>query len=84
MNGEAASAWFAIEMRERYGDVAQDRWPVSVEPPGRDDQVRELPRWRDFLVDASDLAPGTIPYPPSAVPDVRVDPPPKGRPPRRA
>ncbi|RWB36694.1 MAG: hypothetical protein EOQ44_35650 [Mesorhizobium sp.] len=32
MNGEAAGAWFAIEMRERYGDVAQYRWPVSVDP----------------------------------------------------
>ncbi|CCV08643.1 hypothetical protein MESS2_770018 [Mesorhizobium metallidurans STM 2683] len=41
--------------------------------PGRDDQVRELPRWRDFLVDASDLAPGTIPFLPSALPDVRVE-----------
>ena len=41
---------------------------------GGDDQVRELPRWRDFLVDASDLAPGTIPFLPSAVPDIRVEP----------
>lgn len=32
----------------------------------RDDQIREFPRWRNFLVDASDLAPG-------AVPDVRVE-----------
>lgn len=41
--------------------------------PGRDDQVRKLPRWRDLLVNASDLAPGTIPFLPSDVPDVRVE-----------
>lgn len=28
--------------------------------PGDDDQVRELQRWRDLLVDASDLGGGTI------------------------
>lgn len=32
MKGEAARAGFAIEVRERYGDVAQSRWPVSVDP----------------------------------------------------
>lgn len=32
MNGEAHGADLAIEMRERYRDVAGDRWPVSVDP----------------------------------------------------
>lgn len=32
MKGYAARAGFAIEIRERYGDVAPDRWPVSVQP----------------------------------------------------
>lgn len=32
MTGGAAREGFAIEVRERYGDVAPDRWPVSVEP----------------------------------------------------
>ena len=31
MTGGAARAGFAIEVRERYGDVAPDRWPVSVQ-----------------------------------------------------
>lgn len=32
MTGNAARAAFAIESRERYGDVAGNRWPVSVDP----------------------------------------------------
>lgn len=32
MTGNAARAGFAIEIRERYGDVVRDRWPVSVSP----------------------------------------------------
>ncbi|MEO9611578.1 MAG: TniQ family protein [Nitratireductor sp.] len=32
MTGDAARGGFAIELRERYGDVAPDRWPISVQP----------------------------------------------------
>lgn len=32
MSGELHDAGFVIEMRERYRDVAGDRWPVSVDP----------------------------------------------------
>lgn len=32
MTGDAERAGFAIEIRERYGDVARDRWPVSIAP----------------------------------------------------
>ena len=32
MSGGASRAGFPIEVRERYSDVAPDRWPVSVEP----------------------------------------------------
>ncbi|WP_011578833.1 MULTISPECIES: TniQ family protein [Chelativorans] len=32
MTEEAARAGFAIEIRERYADVARDRWPASVAP----------------------------------------------------
>lgn len=32
MTGNAARAAFAIELRERYDDVAGNRWPVSVDP----------------------------------------------------
>lgn len=32
---ERQSAWFAIEMRERYSDVAHDRWPVSAPTSSR-------------------------------------------------
>lgn len=32
MTGDAAHAGFAIEIRERYGDVARGCWPVSVDP----------------------------------------------------
>lgn len=53
-------------------DVTQRREQDAAEP-GRDDQVCELPRGRDFLVDASDLAPGTISLMPGAVLDVRVE-----------
>lgn len=31
MTGDAARAGFAIEIRERYADVAHGRWPVSVD-----------------------------------------------------
>lgn len=30
--GDTARAGFAIEIRERYGDVARGWWPVSVDP----------------------------------------------------
>lgn len=32
MRGDTAPVGFAIEIRERYGDVAQGRWPVVVDP----------------------------------------------------
>lgn len=32
MTGNAAHAGFAIEVRQRYSDVAPDRWPVSIKP----------------------------------------------------
>ncbi|MFI0849581.1 TniQ family protein [Mesorhizobium sp. IMUNJ 23232] len=32
MSGEATDSGFAIEIRARYGDVARDRWLVSVDP----------------------------------------------------
>lgn len=32
MRGDAARAAFVIEIRERYGDVAGNRWPVLVDP----------------------------------------------------
>jgi hypothetical protein len=32
VSGDATGAALAIEMRERYGDVAGDRWPGSVDP----------------------------------------------------
>src|SRR5690606_25889352 len=32
VTGNAAHAGFAIEVRQRYSDVAPDRWPVSIEP----------------------------------------------------
>ena len=53
--------------------VTQRREQDTAEP-GRDDHARELSRWRVFLIDAGDLAPGTIPFPPSAVPGIRVEP----------
>ncbi len=30
--GDAARSAFAVEIRERYLDIARDRWPVSVDP----------------------------------------------------
>ncbi len=39
---------------------------------GRDDQVRQLPRRRYPPVDASHLAPGTIPFSPRIVPEIWV------------
>lgn len=32
MKDEVTGAGLAIEMRERYGDVAEDRWPLKVDP----------------------------------------------------
>lgn len=48
------------------------RWEQDTAKSGCDDQVCEFPRRRDFLVDASDLAPGTIPLLPGVTPDVWI------------
>lgn len=53
MTGGAARAGFAIEVRERYGDVALDRWPVSVEP--LPDEL--LSSWLHRLALANGIAP---------------------------
>lgn len=49
----AARAGFAIEIRERYGDVARDRWPVSVNP--LPDEL--LSSWLHRLALANGIAP---------------------------
>lgn len=49
MNG----AGFAIEIRERYGDVARDRWPVSADP--LPDEV--LSSWIHRLAIANGIVP---------------------------
>jgi hypothetical protein len=53
--------------------VAQRRKQDAAQA-GRNDQVRELPGRRDFILDAGDLAPRTIPFLPGAIPDVRIEP----------
>ncbi|TIP10524.1 MAG: plasmid partitioning protein RepB [Mesorhizobium sp.] len=50
------------------------RWKQDTAQPCCDNQIGEFPRRWNFLVDASDLAPGTIPLVPGAIPDVRVKP----------
>lgn len=49
MNG----ARFAIEIRERYGNIVRDRWPVSVDP--LPDEV--LSSWLNRLALANGIAP---------------------------
>lgn len=53
MSGDAAGAGFAIEIRERYGDVAMNRWPVSVDP--LPDEA--LSSWIQRLALANGMAP---------------------------
>jgi hypothetical protein len=53
MRGDAIAAAFAVEIRERYGDVARDRWPVSVDP--RPDEL--LSSWINRLALANGIAP---------------------------
>lgn len=53
--------------------VAQRGKQDAAQPSG-DDHVRQLPGRRNSLVDAGDLAPGTIPLLPGPVPDVRIEP----------
>lgn len=53
MSGDATGGGFAIEMRERYGDVAQDRWPVSVDPLPHE----ALSSWIHRLALANGIAP---------------------------
>ncbi|GLS34905.1 hypothetical protein GCM10010869_04930 [Mesorhizobium tianshanense] len=53
MRGDAFGADFAVEIRERYGDVARDRWPVSVDP--RPDEL--LSSWINRLALANGIAP---------------------------
>lgn len=53
MMDNAARAGFAIEIRERYGDVARDRWPVSVNP--LPDEL--LSSWLHRLALANGIAP---------------------------
>lgn len=53
MTGNAARAAFAIEIRERYGDVARNRWPVSIDP--LPDEL--LSSWLHRLALANGIAP---------------------------
>lgn len=53
MTVDAARAGFAIDIRERYGDVAKDRWPVSVDP--LPDEL--LSSWLHRLALANGIAP---------------------------
>jgi hypothetical protein len=46
------------------------RWKQDATKPRRDDQVGELPGWRCLPVDAGNLMPSTIPFPPR----VRIEP----------
>lgn len=53
MRRDASRAGFAIEIRERYGDVARDRWPVAIDPlPGE-----LLSSWLHRLALANGIAP---------------------------
>ncbi|MBE0702441.1 MULTISPECIES: TniQ family protein [Phyllobacteriaceae] len=53
MRVDTARADFAIEIRERYGDVARDCWPVSVDPLA--DEL--LSSWLHRLALANGIAP---------------------------
>ena len=53
MRGDTARAGFAIEIRERYGDVARGCWPVSVDP--LPDEL--LSSWLHRLALANGIAP---------------------------
>lgn len=53
MRGSTARAGFAIEIRERYGDVARGCWPVSVDP--LPDEL--LSSWLHRLAHANGIAP---------------------------
>ncbi|MER8817211.1 TniQ family protein [Mesorhizobium sp. M0142] len=53
MTANAARAAFTIEIRERYGDVAGNRWPVSVDP--LPDEL--LSSWLHRLALANGIAP---------------------------
>lgn len=50
------------------------RWKQDAAKRRGDDQIGEFPRWRYPPVDAGNLPPGTVPFPPGAVPGVRVEP----------
>lgn len=56
MTGNAGRA-FAIEIRERYRDVAPDKWPVAVEP--LPDEL--LSSWLHRLAIANGIAPRSFP-----------------------
>ena len=53
MNGEVNSPGFAVEIRERYGDVVRDRWPVTLDP--QPDEL--LSSWLHRLAIANGIAP---------------------------
>ncbi|MCV3211661.1 TniQ family protein [Mesorhizobium sp. YC-39] len=53
MTANAARAAFGIEIRERYGDVAGKRWPVSAAP--LPDEL--LSSWLHRLALANGIAP---------------------------
>lgn len=53
MSGDAAGIGLAIEMRQRYGDIAGDRWPVPVDP--LPDEA--LSSWIQRLALANGMAP---------------------------
>ncbi|MBN8993589.1 MAG: TniQ family protein [Rhizobiales bacterium] len=53
MRGDTARADFVIEIRERYGDVARNCWPVSVDP--FPDEL--LSSWLHRLALANGIAP---------------------------
>lgn len=53
MTGDAVRAGFAIEIRERYGDVARDLWPVAIDP--LPDEL--LSSWLHRLALANGMAP---------------------------
>lgn len=53
MNGQVTGAGFNIELRERYGNVVSDRWPVSIDP--FPDEL--LSSWLHRLAIANGIAP---------------------------
>lgn len=53
MNGQGTNADFAVEVRERYGEVVRDQWPVSVDP--LPDEL--LSSWVHRLAFANGIAP---------------------------